>query len=462
MSGGVKGGGEVQVEAMQLYPNSVKSVEDAKGEQKFLDLLSIYVSFSMSESVLTPFITGTLMINDSNDMIPDYPILGANLFHFKYNVKDGTKDTEREIWMRVIGIENVIIQERKQLFTLKLISEEGYKNMNTALSSSFMGEPHTIVGNIFNQNLKSTHKRLATEPSIGGLKFVCPMWKPSQAIKWVTNRAISMTQDNPGYFFYESVGGFYFSSTTTLLNKERNLVITDLMSDVENERDKGGKIKKGYLYKIPGVPVIGSDGKPQSGMVGSETTQNVDDFRVLERQKLAADLISGHIASKHITHDIFHKNYTVETYNYWDDFKDYVRLAKNAHFDKPYEPVSSNINIMVNPKHSRIHSLKKDELGFRTIFADGVTLKRKQIMKQLDDEVVENFEAPGNPIIECGRLLEFNYPAIRKVEGVEDVYNKKYSGLYLIRDCMHMFSPISNQTATYKVDMNIVKDGWNA
>ena len=69
---------------------------------------------------------------------------------------------------------------------------------------------------------------------------------------------------------------------------------------------------------------------------------------------------------------------------------------------------------------------------------------------------------PGFRLLLAGGHPVFNYPAIRKVEGVEDVYNKKYSGLYLIRDCMHMFSPISNQTATYKVDMNIVKDGWNA
>lgn len=462
MSGGVKGGGEVQAELMQLFPNNVKTIDDAKKSKKFLDLVSVYVSLSLSESILTPFITGTLMINDSNDMIPDYPILGGNIFHFKYNVQDGKKDTEREIWMRVIGIENVILQERKQLFTLKLISEEGYQNMNSVLSSAFTGEPHRVVGKVFSENLRSTHKTLAIEPSIGGLKFVCPRWRPSQVIKWATNRAISMTKDTPGYFFFENMTGFFFMSTSTLLDKEKNLVITDLMADVENERDKGGKIKKGYLYKIPGVPVTGSDGKPQSGMVGSETTQNVDDFRILERQKLASDIISGYISSKHITHDIFHKNYTVETHNYWDNFNDYKRLAKNPHFDKPFTPISTDINIMLSPKQSRIHSMKKDELGFRTLYADGTTLPRKQIVKQLDDEVVENFEAPGNPIIECGRLLEFNYPVIRKVEDPEVVYNQKYSGHYLIRDCVHIFSPISNLTTSYKVDMNIVKDGWNA
>ena len=37
------------------------------------------------------------------------------------------------------------------------------------------------------------------------------------------------------------------------------------------------------------------------------------------------------------------------------------------------------------------------------------------------------------------------------------MYEKKYSGLYLIRDVIHMFKPVANTTTTYKVDMNIVK-----
>ena len=108
------------------------------------------------------------------------------------------------------------------------------------------------------------------------------------------------------------------------------MVITDVMGDVENERDKDGKIKKGYMYKVPGVPVIGSDGKPQSGMVGSETTQNVDDFRILERQKIAEDVIEWLHECKHITYDIFHKNYT-QTHNYFDDFDKFNDLVKSPH-----------------------------------------------------------------------------------------------------------------------------------
>ena len=69
MSGGTKGGGEVIMEALNMFPNSVKTVGDAKKSKEFLDLLSVYSQLTISESILTPFQTGSITINDSNDMM---------------------------------------------------------------------------------------------------------------------------------------------------------------------------------------------------------------------------------------------------------------------------------------------------------------------------------------------------------------------------------------------------------
>ena len=88
---------------------------------------------------LNLFQTGEIIINDSNDMMPDYPILGGNLVHIRYNTPDGPKDTEVDLYFRVVKIKNIIINERKQSFTLQLVSEAGYKNMNTSLSTAFTG-----------------------------------------------------------------------------------------------------------------------------------------------------------------------------------------------------------------------------------------------------------------------------------------------------------------------------------
>ena len=103
------------------------------------------------------------------------------------------------------------------------------------------------------------------------------------------------------------------------------------MGDVENERDKGGKIKKGYMYKVL-VFCNWFRWQAQSGMVGSETTQNVDDFRILERQKIAEDILNGNMSAKHITYDVFHKNYSINEWDYYDDFDKLKRLAKEFTF----------------------------------------------------------------------------------------------------------------------------------
>jgi len=462
MSGGTKGGGEVLMSALNLFPNSVKTVRDAKEAKDYLDLLSVYAQMTINESILSHFMTGQITLNDSNDIPADYPIAGGNILHITYNVADGPDETEIDAWFRIVSIKNVVIAESKQAYTLQFISEDGWNNMHTVLNSSFSGEPSDIILKIHQNNLYNAGKKIAVDKTIGGLKFICPNWKPSQAITWITHKAISADTDNPGFFFYETFRGFRFMSTDTLLNKDKNLVITDVMGDVASERTDGSTVKKGYLYKIPGIPVTGSDGKPKSGMVGSETLQNVDDFRVLERGTIGKDLIEGNLASRNITHDIFHKSYSVEEYNYFNDFNKTQRLGARTHYETPSEPLNTNLSIMISPKHSRIHSNKKGDVGSRTLYSDDYVLMRKQILKQISDEVINNFEAPGSSIIESGRLLEFNYPAVRKTEDNADVYQSKYSGHYLIRDVIHLFTPVANTTTAYKVDMNIVKDGWNA
>lgn len=467
MSGsGARGGGEVFMSTMRLFSGNIKTIEQAlevneETATDYLDILSIYANMNINESILTPFQTGQITINDSNDMIPDYPISGGNLFHVVYNVvQDGPAELEVDCWYRIVNVKNVVINERKQAYTMQFISEDGWKNMHTILVEAFNGSPSDIIEEIFTDHLHQVdHKRLIVDSSVGSLKFVCPHWRPAQAIKWVTGKALSTEKDMPGFFFYESMKGFRFMSTDTLFDREKNLVITDLIADAAQTSPPSEGIKKGYMYKTPSVTPLGTDGKPSSAVSQTASLQNVDDFRIMERQPYGKDLLNGNIQLKHITHDLFTKEVIVNTWNYHDNFEDTKRLGLKPHYEKPLEPYDENIKIILSPKNSKLHTNGGD--GSRAIYADDYAMYRHIIMKQISDEVVENFETPGNPVVEVGRLLEFNYPAIRKVIGDNDEYQLKYSGLYLIRDVVHTFMPVVNHTTSYKVDMNIVKDGWN-
>lgn len=459
-----RGGGEVEMLTMRLFSGNIKTVEQAlevteESEKDFLDIGAIYSIMNINESILTPFQTGAITLNDSNDMVPDYPIAGGNLFHIVYNVKDGPAETEVDCWYRIVNVKNVVINERKQGYTLQFISEDGWKNMHTVLVEAFTGSPSDIVEEIFTDHLFATpNKRLITDASVGSLKFVCPHWRPAQAIKWVTGKALSAEMDMPGFFFYESMKGFRFMSTDTLFDRDRNVVITDKIAEA-SQTNPESSVKKGYMYKIPGVAATDSTGQPQSALNETASIQNVDDFRVMQRQPYGKDLLNGNLSIKHITHDLFNKEVIVNTWNYFDNFEDTKRLGTKPHYERPLEPYDENLKIMLTPKNLKLHTNGGD--GSRAIYSDDYALYRHVIMKQINDEVVENFETPGNPIIEVGRLLEFNYPAIRKVETPEDAYQIKYSGLYLVRDVVHTFRPVAMKVTSYKCDMNIVKDGWN-
>lgn len=456
MSTPTKGGGQVQISSLKLYHNSVKTVASAKKSDMFLDLLSIYAGFNMRESITQPFMTAEIMINDSNDIIADYPIVGGEIFHIVYSVPSGDDDTKVSLWFRTTGIRGIIYDERKQGFTLQLISESGFKNLNTNISTAFTGAPHDIVAQVYDSYLRNddTKQGIAIDRSTGGIKVVCPRWKPSQIIRYVMNRAVDYENDSAGFFFFQTPHGFRFLSTSTLLDAKRNIVITDVMAQASSVR-ADGKLKKGYHYKIPSIPIIGDDGKPTSGMVGDETMQNVDDFRVDDRQLFAEDITKGYIASKHITHDIFHKSYNIETYNYFDDFSKQKRLAKFPQYVNYEKDVSSDVKVMLSPKHTKVQD------GYKNLFPDDYLSSRHNITKQINDNLITNFQVPGNPIFCSGRLLEFNFPAIKKVSTPDDSYQKKYSGMYLIRDCIHIMKPVANATASYKCDANIVRDGFN-
>ena len=94
--------------------------------------MNIYSSFVIYDSILKPFQTGEIIINDSNDLMPNYPILG-NLVHIRYNTPDGPKDTEIDLYFRVVKIKNIIINERKQSFTLQLVSKKQRRRICTLL-----------------------------------------------------------------------------------------------------------------------------------------------------------------------------------------------------------------------------------------------------------------------------------------------------------------------------------------
>lgn len=453
----VKGGGEINFDHIRIYHSSVKNINLVKSSDNYIDIVDIFSMVSIYESILTPFITAEITITDSNNLLADYPLLGGEFVRIRYNAPGGDETTKVSLVMRITGISNLVIAEKKQTYTINLISHEGFKNMHSSISKSFTGDGTTIVSKIFNDYLYTpeTAKKIVTDPSSGSLKFVCPRWKPTQAINWVAGKTLSFGDGKPSFFFYETTKNFFFTSTETLFDRNANICVTDKYYEMQSDRPEG-KLKRGYHYKVPGIPIIGADGKPKSGMTADESYQNVDKFNIDIRGQYLKDVRDGHLFTKNITHDLYNKSYKVQEYSYFKDFHKLTRLANVNKYPTNDMYPDTDIKITMTSMDAKLHD------NSRNTFSEQYLLNRRLVMQQVNDMVISNFQVPGHPIINAGRLVEFNFPKIKTPVGPQDQYEPKYKGLYLIRDCIHIFVPVGNKKATYKCDTNIVKDGFDA
>ena len=456
------------VKSFRIYHNTVTDFKSIKESDAYNDITDVYNSFSIHETILNPFITATVSVTDTNNLLTEMPIIGGEIVRIKFIPPGGDATDERDLIFRIAKISGVLIVEKRQHFTLHLLSYAGFKNISTRISRAFNGDATTIVDNIFYQYLftkmdRSAENGLNFDNSLSNLKFVCPNWSPAKAIQYAMRYAYVRDKgvDLPNFFFYETLNDFYFLNTSTLFDRQKNVCVTDKYDETLANRPQG-KITKGYHYKQPGIPIVGADGLPRSNLVGDESYQNVDDFLVDDENTYAEDILSGNITNSNVTHDIFHKSYTVKEFNYHDDFDNFPRLGKNRKYVR-YKDVGENKHIagLFTPKHSRNHSDTAGFFGERATYSDTTALNRNQIVKQLFEEVVSNFEVPGHTLINAGKLVEFNFPSAREVNNLAKAYDKHRKGLYLIRDCIHKIQNQGGGKAVYKCNMNIVKDGYH-
>lgn len=456
------------VKSFKIYHNTVKDFKSARESDAFIDIVDIYNSFSIHETILNPFITATVNVSDTNNILTEMPIIGGEIVRVRFLPPGGDDTDERDLVFRIAKISNVTIVEKRQHFNLHLLSYAGFKNITTRISRAFKGDATTIVDDIYYNYLftkmdTSATKDLNFDNSLSTLKFICPNWSPAKAIQYAMRYAYTRDKgvNLPNFFFYETLNDFYFLNTNTLFDREKNVCVTDKYDEILNLRPEG-KIAKGYHYKQPGIPVVGADGLPRSNLVGDESYQNVDEFMIDDENTFAEDYMSGNITTSNTTHDIFHKSYSTQSFNYYDDFDKFPRLGNNQKYVRYNDMGESlNINKSFTPKHSRNHSNLVNQTGERATYSDTVVLNRSQIVKQMFEEVITNFEVPGHTLINAGKLVDFNFPSAREINNLAKAYDKHRKGLYLIRDCIHKIVNQGAGKAIYKCNMNIVKDGYH-
>jgi hypothetical protein len=221
---------------------TAKIAPQGKSEAKdFVPITTLINSFNYVENVTTPFLSASLEVVDSGGLLQGLPIKGAETVQIEVTTNLGDFTYEFVVWK----VANRFIQNKKQVYTLGLISPEALNNEILRMEQALSGNPSNIIANILEDTLK-TKKDFNRELAKFDVKMIPNSKRPfdvaaSLAVRSVspqgkyeedtssagdtqstTGRESKNAKGSGGFFFWESKRGYNFYAVDTLCADENS------------------------------------------------------------------------------------------------------------------------------------------------------------------------------------------------------------------------------------------------
>ena len=141
------------------------------GAEKGQDMKSLIVDFEYVESITEPFLTAAATVVDSAGVINDLPIRGGEkvLIEVITNASDTPFKYELLIWK----VANRFAQQKRQTYTLGLVSAEALQNEITRVNVLMEGNPEAIIKKVLKSSeYIGTQKEFFSEPSLFDVRMI--------------------------------------------------------------------------------------------------------------------------------------------------------------------------------------------------------------------------------------------------------------------------------------------------
>ncbi len=431
-----------------LFPGDVEIKKlilvSAKGVYE--SLLDYVVELNIHESIFSPFLTGSIVISDSRNLISDMQIIGEEILIVEFKTPGLQDNIEaRGVISKTFRIH--ALKDRQylpdggtQLYTLNFSSVELFADMDTPIYEAFEGTPEEIILNIFDRFLASYKNVpiLQGDPKTleksklniisrtrNKIKFVSPGWTPAECINWVASKAIP-TSGGANFIFWETAHGFFFGTVNDLI-KEKIIVgsyaVTDTLanSSPNNTSEKMATIKS---LKIK---------------------QNFDQI---------SNRLTGYLASRLVDVDLYNKSFNNIDYDHSLTFDKY------SHMEGPkgiplfeYSSIKQPLTYTeVNFSYPNLHTNYDNNFDTTTKEVFG---NRRSNLLELGNFKMEA-TIHGRTDIACGTMIHLKLPrgnAVSHNERSDNTDDMLYTGYYLITSLTHKISP-----RKHLISMMLTKD----
>lgn len=449
---------------------TISSVKiESTTNKNFYDLIFLYDSIRIHESIFEPFIYGSISVIDSNGIIEALPIVGEEIISFR--IKKLPSDNK---WFEVIGSVYSITDrtrdpKKKEVeeYTINFISHNALTNQNIRISKTYdcaiSKSVEEISKNLQLKKIESVsenldenpklYENIYIEPSTQKTKINIPNLRPVEAINFLSRFVYSQTggSDKPDqdpfgttYMFYQTRQGFFYQSI------ENNI------------KNKKGKIK--HAFTIMNDPNV----KTEPLLVEKSELFTIMDYRFLNIYDNFESSGNGYYGGTNIGYDTLTKSVHEYKFNYSDKFDNMVHIDNNNTNNEDFiyckNSEKSYIKTLPTKKgctQSKYISEKDESKDIFYMNEDKIDIIRHIKKRRFDDGLAVEITIPSNIYLNVNDIVKLNFPSFERKDNHKEFNNDKYfSGNYLVVGIEHILSNIEDSDWIMKV--TLMKDSFKS
>ena len=439
-------------------------------------------SFDFMESITSPFTSGQLLLSDSKDFMNELPIEGGEEVQISF--KHTFDEDAIKYNLRVYKVAGRVLNGKKQVYSLMLVSEEAIINESVKIQEQLDGNPESLTIKLLREKLLS-NKEVFSEPSRFLVRMLPSNMRPFDVIAKLIKKSVSskttytgsresgspekseqQIKGSAGFFFWETRRGFNFFSVDALCD------VSDDGTFIFKDKKTGNKEAKARLQTQAWGPykeVIGNIETVEDARF------NISSFNFSGEIDIMSSLRLGKYSTKMVFFNHSTGAYEEYVYKLKESYDNMAHLGgqesvslvpnneKGELSDYPTRVMTMILDHeswfnepgIANPEDPNATDPNKFADWQKYYTAQGIA--RAELLRNQEGEI----KIPGNPLICAGDKIDIRIASklaseLRKTKP----YDEESSGVYLIKKVIHIFNFTDGNDGTCKTTLELFRDSY--
>lgn len=387
------------------------------------NIINQVIGIQIFEDLLSPFITGSLQIKDTLDLINLFPFVGEE--YLELDIKTPTLKTGNISGKFYIYkmTDREMAGDKQVVYQLHFTSQDALLDLNKSISKTFTGKVSDIAQTLLTDktNGLQSSTRNIIEETHNNTKYTSNFWSPVKNLLYLTQNAINKNK-SPGYVFFQNRDGYNFVSLE-------------------------------YLYKQNVTAEFVYDNYSRDDRALSGSVKNIqEDYKRIINIKIPTGIdyidriTSGVYGSRMWTYDSTSKRYGSKIYDMLKDPRKQVRLNEFPAASKKVI-YRYNSTIMFKPK---AHGTQN---GFGDTTNSSFLQERISLLKQAESTKIQII-VPGRCDYTVGKKVKVKLNKIQPVAKKDkNTLDNMFSGNYIIAAVNHFITKEKHEST-----LELIKD----